>query len=261
MPDPVFERYKEALRAGHVSVLRGRLREALEHYTEATALADHRALPHVSVATVLLKLGKPKDALAAYDRALELEPAYQAARSGRADALEALGRFDEAGTMRRAIEDLPYETAETLAVVAPPADGEQPLPGAAEGERLIQGARRAAARGDREAELSGYLQAAAAYGRAEHIDAGLDACQRALSISPGDTAVHLALARLYFERGWRDRAVEKLVLLERLVDIEPHEETRVQLVALARERAADDPRLTHVLSTTEAGSTSQPAAP
>lgn len=148
-----------------------------------------------------------------------------------------------------------------LAVIAPTADDEPPTPSATEGERLVQGARMAAARGDREAERSGYLKAAAAYSRADRIDAALDACQRALSISPGDTAVHLALARLYFERGWRDRGVEKLVLLGRLVDVEPLDEARLQIVSLARERAADDPRLAHLLSTAEAAGSSQVSAP
>ena len=44
MSDPIFERYKEALKAGHVAVLRGRLEEALGHYETATQIADDRAL-------------------------------------------------------------------------------------------------------------------------------------------------------------------------------------------------------------------------
>jgi tetratricopeptide (TPR) repeat protein len=257
MPDPVFERYKETLRAGHVSMLRGRLREALDHYKEAAALADHRALPHASVGTVLLQLGRPQEALAAYDRALEREPTNEAARSGRADALDALGRFDEAATVRRAIQDLGFETAEALAVVGPGLVEETiGAPRPAEGERLLQGARMAAARGDTEDELAGYVQAAAAYSRAERSDAAIDACLRALSIAPGDPHVHLTLARLYFERGWRERAVEKLVLLERLVDVAPHEEARIQLLALVSDRAPDDPRLAHVMGRSDEGTAS-----
>ena len=39
MVDPIFERYKEALKAGHLAVLRGRADEAIGHYREAQHLA------------------------------------------------------------------------------------------------------------------------------------------------------------------------------------------------------------------------------
>jgi tetratricopeptide (TPR) repeat protein len=249
MPDPVFERYKETLRAGHVAMLRGRLREALERYSTAVELADHRALPHVSVAGVLLQLGRPEQALGSFDRALDREPGNEAARAGRASALEALGRFDEAAAIRAEMEGLGYEAAEAEATAAPTLADEEPvIHRAAEGERLLHGARQAAARGDRAAELEGYSLAAAAYARAERSNAALDACQRALAIAPGDPDIHLQLARLYFERGWQDRAVEKLVLLERLIAVEPHEQAHAQIVALARDRAPDDARLSHVVA-------------
>ena len=35
MADPVFARYKEALKQGHVAVLKGQHKEALAHYQEA----------------------------------------------------------------------------------------------------------------------------------------------------------------------------------------------------------------------------------
>ena len=55
MPDPIFERYKEALKAGHVAVLRGRSDEAIAHYREAAEIAPDRPLPHTSLGGVLLR--------------------------------------------------------------------------------------------------------------------------------------------------------------------------------------------------------------
>ncbi|MBA2275089.1 MAG: hypothetical protein H0W00_00120 [Chloroflexi bacterium] len=49
MSDPLFERYKDALKQGHLALLSGKPKEALQRYTEAAALADHRALPYLSM--------------------------------------------------------------------------------------------------------------------------------------------------------------------------------------------------------------------
>ena len=73
MADPVFERYKEALKQGHMAMLKGRHKDALTHYQEAASLADHRALPFVSMGSVLLQMGRAQDAIAAYDEALLVE--------------------------------------------------------------------------------------------------------------------------------------------------------------------------------------------
>jgi hypothetical protein len=74
MPDPIFERYKEALRAGHVAALRGRPDDALLQYRSAAAIAPDRALPHVGMAEVLLRTGRLDEALAACTVALRLAP-------------------------------------------------------------------------------------------------------------------------------------------------------------------------------------------
>jgi tetratricopeptide (TPR) repeat protein len=255
MPDPVFERYKEALRAGHVAMLHGRLKEALKRYGEATELADHRALPHASLGAVLLQLGRAADALAAYERALAREPENEAARSGLANALDALGRKKDAAAARAAIGQPRPEPAADAMVEAPLPAGDEPQPRhtVADAERLVQAARLAAVRADTEAEVSGYVQAGHAYVEAHCSDAALDALQRALALAPGDADVHLALAHLYFERGWRDRAVEKLVLLDRLMAIEPRPGAHDQLLALARERAPDDARLAALFGGASAG--------
>jgi tetratricopeptide (TPR) repeat protein len=314
MRDLVFERYKETLRAGHVATLRGQLDEALARYETAVELAPHRALPHLSVASVLLGLGRPDEALDAFERAIEREPDNVAARSGRAEALDALGRGDEAAAMRvelgvpaaepaneAAADDGPTDTAGAAAAAAGAeaadaeaaaaavgADAEAPgaeaadadaadaaaadadaeagapdpvevaAPPPPDGEQLLWDARAARGRAGSAVELAGYAEAAAAFALAHRSDAALDACQRALSIAPGAPAIHLVLARLYFERGWRDRAIEKLLLLERLMDVEPHEDARAGLVELAREHGADESRLAHIVTASAGASSHEP---
>ena len=90
--DPLFERYKDALRRGHLATLRGRLNRALAAYTEAAAIAPDRALPHVSQGGVLRRLEREEEALMAYGRAIERAPSDVDALAGRAEVLLALDR-------------------------------------------------------------------------------------------------------------------------------------------------------------------------
>src|SRR5918997_1882993 len=101
--DDVYARYREALRLGHHEAAEGRFAEALRHYQTAASLAGERVLPHVGVGGMLMRLGRPKDALAAYDHALTLEPNNLDALSGRAAALLASGRRDEAARVQQQI--------------------------------------------------------------------------------------------------------------------------------------------------------------
>ena len=125
MTDDLYERYKEALRAGHVAVLRGSLDEALAAYRSAASIAPSRALPHTSLGGVLLRLGHLEEALVAYAAAVARAPHDEGALLGQAEALamagqrvdaaqaldhvaevqEAAGRLPEAAdTLRRALE-------------------------------------------------------------------------------------------------------------------------------------------------------------
>lgn len=125
MTDDLYERYKEALRAGHVAVLRGALQEAVESYRAAAVIAPSRAIPHTSLGGVLLRLGHLEEALSEYTVAVELAPHDEGALLGQAEALtsagqrvgaalaldhvseiqEAAGRLPEAAdTLRRAVE-------------------------------------------------------------------------------------------------------------------------------------------------------------
>ena len=125
MTDDLYERYKEALRIGHVAVLRGALEEALTSYRTAAAVAPSRALPHTSLGTAFLRLGRVDEALVEYAAAVARAPHDEGALLGQAEALatagqrmeaarvldhvseiqEAAGRLPEAAdTLRRALE-------------------------------------------------------------------------------------------------------------------------------------------------------------
>lgn len=96
MTEALFDRYRDALRAGHVAVRRGRLEAAAAWYREAAALASDRAVPRTALGSVELRLGQPDRALATFDEALALAPADDAALMGRAQALVVLLRPDDA---------------------------------------------------------------------------------------------------------------------------------------------------------------------
>ncbi len=98
MSEALYERYKEALRRGHVAALRGRFEEAIEAYREAASIATERPLPHTSLGGILLRFGRLAEASAAFDAALERAPRDEAALLGRSEALVCDGRAVEAAT-------------------------------------------------------------------------------------------------------------------------------------------------------------------
>lgn len=98
----LFERYKEALRRGHIAALAGELETALACYSEAAAIAPERALPYTSRGAVFLRLGRPVEAGEAFDAGLERGPTDAAALAGRAEAFIQTGRpADAAGLLDR----------------------------------------------------------------------------------------------------------------------------------------------------------------
>ncbi len=298
MSDSLYERYKEALRRGHIAALRGRNEAALAAYREAAALAPERPLPHVSVGSVLLRLGRADEAEAAFAAALVRSPEDVAALAGRVDALVALGRPAEAAlgldrlsavhegagrlveaceadlralelaesrSRRRLVRDLverlrgmPSDEAATavvvraVAVIAPPAPAAAPEAGtSAEAEppaevaavagppdplALAAQAEAAADEGERR-KAAGLLRAAiVAHRRLGQRDAALDAAVEALAFEPIDLDLHVALAELYIERGWRTLAVDKLRLLARLAAVDGDEAARDRLRAVVAEQ-------------------------
>ena len=103
----LYERYKDALRRGHVAALRGRNDAAIDAYGEAASIAPDRALPHASIGGIFVKMGRLDEAITAYDRALELGPRDESSLRGIADAFARAGRRTEAaGALDRLAEIL-----------------------------------------------------------------------------------------------------------------------------------------------------------
>jgi tetratricopeptide (TPR) repeat protein len=104
--EALYERYKDALKRGHVASLRGRLEEALTAYAEAAAIAPERSTPHASAGTALMRRKRPADALRHYSAALALAPRDETAMLGRAQALAALDRRPEAADAFDALAEI-----------------------------------------------------------------------------------------------------------------------------------------------------------
>ncbi|HET9455900.1 MAG TPA: hypothetical protein VFO78_01055 [Candidatus Limnocylindrales bacterium] len=323
--DSLYERYKDALRRGHVAALRSRLDLAIDAYGEAASIARDRALPHAAIGGILIRMERVSDALASFDRALELAPRDEAALRGRADALAGLGRRVEAADTldrlaevlvdagrlpdaadaarralelaesrerRRSIERLATRLRESagdeaaeralsqvLRVLEPPVepvlesaaaatgpaaadrtDGEggpaveaaapetaepepEPEPELPDGVLTGAAAEEALHAGRADEARDGFILAARSHRRAGRTIAAIDALYLALAIAPADVDLHLLLAELYLERGWRGPAVDKLVLLARLADLTGDGEARRRLCELATTQLPGEPRL------------------
>jgi tetratricopeptide (TPR) repeat protein len=243
MTDPISTRYKEALRRGHVAVVKGRPREAVEHYAEAGKLAEQRPLPFVSMGSVYLQMRQPREALLAFDEALRRAPGDLDAMRGKAQALEADGKEVEASALRsRAAELEAMERAGHR--TAPEVD-----PRTLELERHVDAAAAARAAGDLETACAGYLAAANGYSAANDFDAALDACLRALEAHPGNIDVHFTMAVMYLRLGWVDHGVQRVTLIERRLDVDDDPRRRAALQALARDHQALSPELERLAAT------------
>jgi tetratricopeptide (TPR) repeat protein len=337
MSDALYERYKDALRRGHVAVLRGRHDAALAAYGEAAKLAPDRPLPLIGIGNVLAGIGKHTEAVAAFDAALERAPADEAALRGRADALVAKGdrvraaealdrlaaaldangrpsdaldaarralelaesrsrragvkamvaRLTQSGppgdpgaseTLSRALgiledpvlgrghkgapaepagpaEPEPSEPAEPAVTAdlqsAPeevPAEPEpepmpEPEPPPFDPVAAMAAVEEAAASGDAVATRELALAASSGHRAAGQLHAAIDVCYLALATSPSDAGLHLTLAELYLDLGWRTTAVEKLLLMARLAELGDDPDTRTRLCAVVSARLPDEPAL------------------
>jgi cytochrome c-type biogenesis protein CcmH/NrfG len=221
--EDVYSRYAEALRAGHQFAATSQLKEALRCYRVAVELAADRALPHVALGGTLLRLGQPRDALAAFERALELEPDHIDALTGRAAALLAVGRRAEAAQVQERIAHGPGSAGEGAQAgrATPPTSA----------DRYLASGERARAAGKINAAIDAWLSESAEHRVAGHHDAALDACLRALALDSSAPRIHLEIARAWLARGWPDRAAQRLQLLERLLALQPDK----NVAAAARE--------------------------
>jgi tetratricopeptide (TPR) repeat protein len=291
--DSLYERYKEALRRGHVAAQGGHLDGALEAYGEAAGLAPDRALPLIGIGSVLMRLGKAREAASAYGKAVERAPSDEAALRGHADALlatsdrvraaEALDRLavvledsgrggegvdiarraldlaesrDRRASLQAMVDRLRTDAAAAgashdvidraearlrgpIGEEAPPPEPPPPPFDAAAAMAAVEDA---AASGDAGATREAALRAARGHRGAGQLHAAIDVCYQALATNPADADLHLSLAELYLDRGWRSLAADKLVLLSRLIDLHDAGSTRERICELAL-RIPDEPRL------------------
>ena len=368
----LYERYKDALRRGHVAALRGRNDAAIDAYGEAASIAPDRALPHASIGGILAKMNRPADAVASYERALALAPRDEVALRGIAETYATLGRrtaaadaldrladtLDSGGRLadatdaaRRALElaesrarrshvealterlrtsspgDEAAQRALALALLRARAGAGRRGRGRAETSRRPRSRRRPPeaepaeatdteadggrrARADRsgrsrrargrepepepepEAVEAGALRGAGGArrrgpgdprGGRRRADRARDRPRRRsgdapatpassrrptpaswprpapiagpgasrprstpatwrIALAPSDPDLHLLLAELYLDRGWRTLAVDKLLLLGRIAELDGDGATRDRLCELVVDRLADEPR-------------------
>lgn len=225
----VYGRYAEALRLGHQRAAEGRFKDALGHYQAAALLAGERALPNVAVGGMYLRLGKVREALVAFERALAHEPEDVDALTGRAAALLAAGRRGEAAQVQERITN-------GGPVGAAPAGDATLTPNS---DRLMLAGEDARASRRPSAAIDAWLAESAEHRAAEHYDAALDACLRALSLDSSAARSHLELCRVWLARGWNDLAAERVTLLERLLALQPDAHVSAALRDLAAQIAQD----------------------
>ena len=131
-----------------------------------------------------------------------------------------------------------------------PEPEQEPEPEPVDATAIGAAAEEALAAGDHAAAREGLLAAAAAHRTAGRSVAAIDACYLALAIAPDDVDLHLLLAELYLERGWRAPAADKLVLLARLAtfadDEATRDATRERICNLAGQHLPDEARLTEL---------------
>jgi tetratricopeptide (TPR) repeat protein len=119
----------------------------------------------------------------------------------------------------------------------------EPEPEAIDAIEVGSAAEEALAAGDTVAARDGLLAAAVGHRASGRSAAAIDACNLALAIAPADVDLHLLLAELYLERGWRAPAADKLVLLARLASLADDGTTRDRICRLATEQLPDEARL------------------
>ena len=291
MSDALYERYKEALRRGHVAAQKGREADALDAYSEAASLAPDRALPLVAIGGVLRRLGKTTEALATYRAALDRAPTDEAALRGSAevaatvgDRLGAAEAWDRLALVLDGSDRLPAATdaarsaleaaesrarrdtvrgyADRLAAAGDAPDvvealaraeavldarvsetAAPPPPPPIDPIAALEGLTGAVDTGDVATATELALAIAAAQRDADHPVAAMDACYLALAVAPADPGLHLALAELYLDRGWRPLAVEKLDRLVHLATLTEDRATRTRIGTLLESRLPDETAL------------------
>jgi tetratricopeptide (TPR) repeat protein len=214
------------------AALRGRTDLLARRGERAAAAATLDRLAAIYDAT-----GRLTDATETAGRALELAES----RSRRALATELAERLQTAA----ADDPAAAETLARLAAIlrGEPAQEPEPEPEPFDPLQAAADVEAAVAGGDRDTIRAVALAAAVGHRAAGQPAAAIDACYVALWACPDDPDLHLTLAEVYLDRGWRALATDKLVLLGRLADLSDDTTTRTRLCRLAAERLPDEPRL------------------
>ena len=118
----------------------------------------------------------------------------------------------------------------------PPIEGPPPDP-----ETLLAEAADLIDAGDIGGARNRMLVAVMVHRAAGRLDAALEVCLQLLTIAPGDSQVHLAIANLQLDRGWTALATEKIDLLLRLTGLTGDTQAEADVHGLAAERLRDDP--------------------
>lgn len=203
----------------------GRLADACDVARRALELAESRGRRRqVEGLVARLRTAAPEDAAAA-------------------DALQrALGVLESGPGVTPKVDrtgaDGDTDTATDAAASAPPGPPDPSL--------LTLAVEEALEAGDLDEARRRALVAAIGHREVGQFHAAMDACYQALAILPSDPDIHLLLAELYLDRGWRGPAADKLVLLGRLSQLTGDGATRARLCYLAAARFPDDPRLAAV---------------
>jgi len=237
MNESVSTRYKDALQRGHVAVVKGRPREAIGHYEEAGTLVPDRPLPYLRMGEVYLQTEQPKEAVRAFDQALERAPSDIAATRGKAAALAAAGREAEA-------RQVGARAAELEAMERAGQSGRRkPDSRMLEIERHVANGGAARRAGDLGIAAAAYLAAANGFAAANDYDGAIDACFSGLEAQPGNIDIHFVMTMLYLRRGWTELGVQRALLLEHRLDIDDDLVRRNALGALARDFRTHAPEL------------------
>ena len=245
MSDAVSARYKEALQRGHVAVVKGQPREAIGHYETAAALVPERPVPFIRIGRVYLQMEQPREALAAFEAALERAPSDRDALEGKAAALAASGRAEEASDVRSRAAEVAAREYASRRQRRRPTD-----PRLLEIERHIVNGAAARAAGDSSIASAAYLTAANGYVSINDFDAAIDACLRGLEAQPGNIDIHFVMTMLYLRRGWIELGVQRARLIERRLDIDDDQRRRHALAALARDYRTHSAELERLAAST-----------
>lgn len=212
------------------------------------------------LAAMLEREGRPADACDVARRALELAESRGRRRqverlvarlretTGDASATEALERALSVLDTVPGVTPRPTTGAAATDRDAPSDDVEvaATAPPAPDPALLTLAVEESLEAGDLDEARRRALAAAVGHRAVGQFHAAMDACYQALAILPSDPDIHLLLAELYLDRGWRGPAADKLVLLGRLALLTGDGATRARLCYLAAARFPDDARLAAV---------------